>query len=317
MYSFDQLFSSSREFLEYFLWNEWFRTNSKFQANQTGKGGMIFRGQSDADWSLLSRAFRKNSLDRFTPQPPYEPMKDERRRYLGLHLHAEVRAAFIFLEEADAAGIATPIDYTTTRDGMALIAAALNDVASYDYSEPFPAKSFQRATALAQHHGVPTRFLDWTESPLVASYFAAFGASSIAGKKPEETQEIAVLFISTSSISRDDSLVEIIRAPRHENSFLRQQKGIFTNIRTANQIFLDSGEWPALETLSSNSFQIHRARLPASMADDLLRDLFDLGITRQSLMPNLNNAATAYSYAHSLFAGETKSDVRTVDRLAK
>lgn len=298
----DELLSSPRELLDYFLYDNWFQTESTIDASRTGKGGMIFRGQSDSLWDLIPSAFRPGRLNDFTPQPPPESIDPtSRHRHLGSQLHAEVRAVHLFLENADTLGIPTPLDYTTTRHGLDLILAALNDVQDFDYSKPFPPEVFQRATALAQHHGVPTRFLDWSESPLIACYFAAYGASVFSEQPPREDQEISVIFMSTHSLGAEHSPATLVKAPRHENSHLLQQQGVFSSLSTANTFFLENGRWPALDDFSSSQCQLHRMRLRASQANALLRHLFDLNITRHALMPTLDNAARAHLYAKRLF----------------
>jgi hypothetical protein len=142
--------------------------------------------------------------------------------------------------------------------------------------------------ALAQHHGLPTRGLDWTESPYVAGYFAFADAWSFGQAVPDGHVAIWALDQSHPSWKHHTDAVEIVITGRAGNERMIRQRAVLTYLHAATTALDDYVcDCPDIaDTLTK--FTLPKAEAPVAMAD-----LAAMGITSTRLFPDREGAARA------------------------
>ncbi|MEZ4598671.1 MAG: FRG domain-containing protein [Syntrophotaleaceae bacterium] len=144
--------------------------------------------------------------------------------------------------------------------------------------------------AMAQHYGVPTRLLDWSESPYIAAFFSFIDCL----ENFEEFDPVSIWALRLDSPIFSSKNARVVKCPKIYNDRLRNQKGLFTLLETEHASIND------LVLANSCSASLVRALIPSTEAVHALSDLSAMGITAASLFPDYVGAAIAAKVSMAL-----------------
>lgn len=141
--------------------------------------------------------------------------------------------------------------------------------------------------AIAQHHGLPTRLIDWSTNPLVALWFAVSGAG-------DETQH-AVVWVYEAD---DDSIANMqdvkispfsidktrVYYPNHIAPRIVAQNSVFT---VHKHITLHDWFYK-FESNARENVELHKVKIYHDFCKDIMKSLDKYGINEATLFPDLD-----------------------------
>jgi FRG domain len=144
---------------------------------------------------------------------------------------------------------------------------------------------------LAQHHGAPTRILDWSASPYIALFFSIFGAASLdPGHAPAAALWILDGVQLTKLVGSDSC--EIIRIQAAGNSRSIAQHGRFTRNKSIFADLVEMIEKSPHSKTPRTSPVLYKFIIPRELFPEIRLDLSLMGIDMVRMFPGIESVCT-------------------------
>lgn len=245
----------------------------------------IFRGQANSEWHLVPRVFRKSEIDKYK-----RGMMSTLRDHPG-QFFFEWSLLHGFVKYCDAAGLAVPGDSMEFRayfDQNSI--TNIHGITSRDW----PQDRVVRLMGMAQHHGVPTRLLDWSSNPYVACYHAATTVVTERDRDDVSAHEkIALFALDLNTLSRISGLRHLV-VPGSTSANLHAQAGSFLlvdNFGNRGEPF--TPDVSVESKLGRHSSLLKKVTLPTTFAGELLLRCNRFGVSAASIFPGYDGVGKA------------------------
>ena len=184
--------------------------------------------------------------------------------------------------------------------------------------------------ALMQHHGAPTRLLDWSYSPFVAAFFALESSGSdpvvwcLNGEWSLNAVRSIVPDIDVRNVDKsrkDETFVQLFIKARSKFVFPENPYRFHRRLITQQGVFLCPGDMASpftsnLEALAGWQQKANVAKLKLRFSrrsrKEALADLFAMNISRATLFPGLDGFAQSLKqrlpYYETLASSNTGED---------